>query len=322
LAAYVGGCEELEVHRLAGALHTVTPSGKPWLFLREQPEPQIFECQLSLHGQSFGGFGVGLRFATATGMRNYLLFACVLSGCTAPLNGGNCSDHKDQASCVADSGCAAQTCPGICGGAPTFQECVDANSNKTAPSICVLPEIACPQPCSTLSQTECAAEPRCQVFECCGYRGCYDAGTPMGCAADCINCDGLDEAGCLATSGYCTANYCSDCSGLKSTFSGCTNPGEPPLICELPACQPSCDQLVDETSCNSRSDCHSVYEPGNACACAGAGCCIFFNHCASGPAECSGTVTCRAQPPECGGQYVLGYTGTCYEGCVLATACP
>ena len=84
----------------------------------------------------------------------------------------------------------------------------------------------------------------------------------------------------------------------------------------------SCSQVTTQAACDSRSDCHSVFLPGTACACAPAGCCQLFNRCADGGrANCTGPVACLAPQPVCAPPYALSYTNVCFEGCVLQSEC-
>ncbi len=83
-----------------------------------------------------------------------------------------------------------------------------------------------------------------------------------------------------------------------------------------------CSSLTTRDACDARSDCHSVFQDRGNCGCAPAGCCTAFSRCADGgKARCSGTIKCVVAPPSCEGPYVVSYTDTCYEGCVLSTEC-
>lgn len=135
--------------------------------------------------------------------------------------------------------------------------------------------------------------------------------------------DHRDAASCNADS-RCTVAGCPNCEG-GTNFALCYDKanGPPPIGCPAIACAPACADLVDAATCNARSDCHSVYQPANACGCAALGCCTFFSVCASGAPYCkSDQLMCRAAAPACEGPYVVAYANGCYEGCVLATACP
>jgi hypothetical protein len=84
----------------------------------------------------------------------------------------------------------------------------------------------------------------------------------------------------------------------------------------------SCSQVRTRAECDSRSDCHSVFQDPGTCGCAPAGCCMQFNRCADGGrANCTGPVACMAPQPFCQAPYALSYTGVCYEGCVLQSEC-
>jgi hypothetical protein len=114
--------------------------------------------------------------------------------------------------------------------------------------------------------------------------------------------------------------YCPDCDG-SSNFTVCTDQG---VVgeCPQPVCPPSKCSGLDATACAMNGSCHAVYQPGAACGCATPGCCTFFSFCADGAtATCSGTPTCEQVEPLCEGDYVISYTGSCYEGCVLSSEC-
>jgi hypothetical protein len=135
-------------------------------------------------------------------------------------------------------------------------------------------------------------------------------------------CDGLDEQSCLQRGSACQADYCPGCNGAKD-FVGCFSPGTGGQTCGAPQCPPaqSCDQLTTEADCQARSDCHAVFEDPGTCGCATLGCCMVFNHCAAGVAQCVGQPVCTVKAPVCGGQFVTAYINGCYEGCVLSSEC-
>jgi len=83
-----------------------------------------------------------------------------------------------------------------------------------------------------------------------------------------------------------------------------------------------CSSLTTRDACDARPDCHSVFQDRGVCGCAPAGCCTAFSRCADGgKARCSGMIQCGVAPPNCEGPYVVSYTDTCYEGCVLSPEC-
>jgi hypothetical protein len=85
-----------------------------------------------------------------------------------------------------------------------------------------------------------------------------------------------------------------------------------------------CTQLSTQGECQARSDCHAVFTDPGTCGCAGAGCCARFSRCADGgTAVCKAPSTfgCTIATPFCESPYVLSYTASCYEGCVLNTEC-
>jgi hypothetical protein len=85
---------------------------------------------------------------------------------------------------------------------------------------------------------------------------------------------------------------------------------------------PSCSELATQSECDTRNDCHSLFEDPGTCGCASPGCCARFKSCASGDkAECAGPVVCVTDPPLCERPYVLSYTGLCYAGCVQESDC-
>jgi hypothetical protein len=263
----------------------------------------------------------------------HVLFSVVcalLLGCTRTLpNGGQgnpdagsgdlCTTHMDTASCEADASCRAITCPSTCGTGSTFVTCQDKNRP--------VPPIACPLAgncfdCRSLDQTACttaAQQGRCIVGACCGsFLGCLNPGDSQP-SCLCANCQGLDEAHCKARGTSCRADYCLGCSTTPQ-YVQCSNPNDRPLECDPPPCPPPlpCKQLMSETDCNGRSDCHSVYHDPGTCFAPG---CEVFEYCADGKADCKGPAACNIVPPVCNPPYTLGYTGACYEGCVLQTAC-
>jgi hypothetical protein len=81
--------------------------------------------------------------------------------------------------------------------------------------------------------------------------------------------------------------------------------------------------VTTQAACDTRTDCHSVFEDPHNCACAALGCCARFARCADGDrARCTpGAAICTVVPPYCEQPYVVSYVNTCYEGCVRATEC-
>jgi hypothetical protein len=263
-----------------------------------------------------------------------LLIAIAGAGCTRanPLTlpgpdgggGGPCSAHTDAASCNADSACLAVGCPD-CFGGQSFVGCFDKNSPP--PLHCATPSCSC----HGLAEQECraAASHGCVTATCCGaFQGCLDpTDPPMICAADCVQkCPGLDEKTCQMTAG-CRADYCPACSPGSTYFANCSDAALPPAQCQPLPCPPpqTCDQVTTLADCDARSDCHSVFEPG-ACGCAFC-CCTFFSRCADGAfADCKGPSACNIAPPDCNnpacnGEFTVGYSNLCYEGCVRQSAC-
>lgn len=85
----------------------------------------------------------------------------------------------------------------------------------------------------------------------------------------------------------------------------------------------ACSAVTTLDACDARPDCHSVFNDPHNCACAALGCCARFARCADGDrARCAETPTaCDALTPYCESPYTVGYTPTCYEGCVRISEC-
>jgi hypothetical protein len=187
-------------------------------------------------------------------------------------------------------------------------------------------------PCRQLTEEACRARTDCAVGSCslCGassmYAGCYQPGvdpTPVCAGIACpVQCNGLDETSCRANLG-CRANTCPDCNG-GTYFTNCTFAGDQSHTCPAILCPLPCAQETTKDACDARPDCHSVYFDPQTCGCAALGCCAHFSRCADGgTAVCSPPPTlCTALAPHCEGDYVVSYSGGCYEGCVASTACP
>jgi hypothetical protein len=158
----------------------------------------------------------------------------------------------------------------------------------------------------------------CHAYSCCGYfQRCLDPGedTPP-CPFSCpFTCHGLDEKSCRQHT-QCRVDTCPGCNG-GAMFAGCADPTDPPNDCAPPPpCAPC--QGMDQQGCEARSDCHGVYDnPGNCFAPP----CEVFVACAPGLADCTGPALCAIASPQCDPPYVIGYTLSCYEGCVLKSKC-
>ena len=87
----------------------------------------------------------------------------------------------------------------------------------------------------------------------------------------------------------------------------------------------SCSQQTTETACQGQSACHAVYVDSGTCGCASPGCCARFSRCADGAnATCTqpSSFACTTAQPYCESpMFKLSYSGSCYEGCVLADEC-
>jgi hypothetical protein len=97
-----------------------------------------------------------------------------------------------------------------------------------------------------------------------------------------------------------------------SAGDGCASHGPP--------CQPKCADLQDGRDCIARGDCYPVFtsdEPCNNICCAS-----HFARCEQGyEAHCRGTPVCQLLEPNCVGPFVVAYSGSCYDGCVLISEC-
>lgn len=131
------------------------------------------------------------------------------------------------------------------------------------------------------------------------------------------------QASCAADARCTYDPGCPDCRG-GTTGALCLWKGEPQRGSNCAACPGPCGALPDEASCASSPACHPVYRDPGTCDCASAGCCMRFSGCADGAkAQCSPSngPQCAIPPPECGGDYVVSYTISCYEGCVHKAEC-
>jgi hypothetical protein len=180
--------------------------------------------------------------------------------------------------------------------------------------------------------SSCSADPSCEAAGCpdcnggSSFSACYPKGEGQHFLCPGIAC--APACSTITTQAQCDANPqcesvgCPDCAGGK-TFSGCYDKGKAPaLVC--PMAGPDCSVYTDEASCTANSQCHSVFIDSQACACAGAGCCTHFDHCADGPVKCShspGPASCTMSTPVCEGDFVVGYRGGCPEGCVRKNQC-
>lgn len=114
---------------------------------------------------------------------------------------------------------------------------------------------------------------------------------------------------------------CSDCRG-GFNGGGCYGKDEPrPAFACAPCLQ--CQAFTDEASCRASGSCHAVFRDPGTCDCTAAGCCLSFFACAPGAtARCNATTTmCKQATPMCKAGFTVGYTDTCFEGCVRETDC-
>jgi hypothetical protein len=149
-----------------------------------------------------------------------------------------------------------------------------------------------------------------------------DGGTPpstLACA------DLTDAASCSARSD-CESSGCPDCSG-NVVFQHCIDEGTGGApFCPEPVCQPACDGHTTESACTADPSCVAIYDDPGTCDCAPIGCCMQFNRCAEGPAQCSpsgaGPSSCTQLPWDCGALYNPVFEGQCQIGCVKLAVCP
>jgi hypothetical protein len=251
-------------------------------------------------------------------------FTCMTS-CPAPPQ--TCTG-LDEATCNVTYGCQAQSCPDCMGG-QTFAGCAAPGG---AGVICG----PCPPTCSGLDETSCEASGYCHLGYCanCGGGQTFNVCLGPNEVAPCPQyacpvmprpCSGLDEMTCNAR-GDCQAEYCNWCQ--QRAFVGCADPGTG-FACpaEAPPCPPvPCAAVMDQLSCDARTDCHSVFIAGDAaCDCSAPGCCTTFLQCREGgKAVCAPPQGefCTIAPPSCEAPaYVTSYTPNCYEGCVRPSEC-
>jgi hypothetical protein len=239
-------------------------------------------------------------------------------------DGGDVCEGLTDSSCSSRPGCVvANVCH--CPWQPATR-CVAVDSGT--PLNCTA-YIVCSDPCAGLLEDACRAQPSCTAATCpgCGgstFAGCLHVGSPppqcppLPPCVPPLPCDGLAEAACAMAQG-CTPMYCGGCQG--QIYIGCGT-GTGGHSCPAVICPPPCSTQTTAADCNARADCHSVFIDSGVCDCATAGCCAHFSRCADGPADCrSDNVGCNIAAPSCEGPYVVSYSGICYEGCVLATAC-
>ncbi len=239
-------------------------------------------------------------------------------------SGGTPCAGLDENTCGTRLDCTSQYCRVCPKQQPTFAGCA-------APGA---PPVECPGEecvevsCGTLDEASCKTRSDCEGYYCpgcvsprfvgCGVPGGDDACPAVDCAAP---CSGLDETTCNTRSD-CKAGYCTGCS--RRTFVGCGDPSTAFVCtdgCQLPG---PCRSEATAASCDTRTDCHSVFTESVTCDCAVAGCCATFAGCADGAkASCTGTTPlCKSRGPYCDGvAYVVSYTASCFEGCVRPSEC-
>lgn len=186
----------------------------------------------------------------------------------------------NEADCHARTDCAVGLCSAICGGGSSFAGCYDPASQ--APPPCVGLGVACPAPCSSLTdEVSCAARTDCR-------------------ANRCPTCDGGSTfSGCVpATTSaiLCPAIACPAACSLMTTRDSCD-------------ARPDCHSVfVDPGTCR----CATI-----GCCAQFSRCADGKAVCVPPPA-----LTCTIATPFCEAPaYVVSYTAGCYEGCVPAAAC-
>jgi hypothetical protein len=187
--------------------------------------------------------------------------------------------------------------------------------------------------CRQLGEAACRLRSDCAVGACapCGsgpsFIGCYDPVHESGpiCAeiACPAPCSALDEASCR-TRTDCRADVCPSCTGSGGQgFVRCASASDPIFACILLPCPAPCAAATTKEACEARTDCHSVFVDNRDCQCAALGCCARFSRCADGAsAVCKAPpILCDLVTPHCEGPYVVGYSDSCYEGCVQSSDC-
>jgi len=185
--------------------------------------------------------------------------------------------------------------------------------------------------CSSATSAElCDVAAGCVLDVCANgeFVGCLEPGSHFDpCSTAQNDCSSAqDTATCDALAG-CTTQTCPVGCTSATTFASCAPTGaQPPQCPDPPPCHPMpCDDITDAQTCESRSDCHSLYQQNSTCACAGTFCCGgAFSSCATGPTNCFGPDGALGPPAVCGGTtYVSSYSPQGQvDGCTLASECP
>ena len=193
--------------------------------------------------------------------------------------GGVACRQLGEADCRARTDCAVGMCTATCGGGSSFVACYDPASETPPP--CVGLGIACPAPCSSLTdEASCAARFDCRANYC---PGCNGASFFTGCSQP------TDHAL------VCPAIACPAPCSIATTQ-------------ELCDARPDCHSVfVDPGTCG----CASV-----GCCARFSQCADGKAVCAPPSITCK-----VVKPYCEGPAYVVSYTGSCYEGCVPAAAC-
>jgi hypothetical protein len=245
------------------------------------------------------------------------LFSIVLAfaaGCTRrslssiPDGGTPCSSLTPS-QCQQEPGCVLA--PGCCN---SGQVCLPANE-----PVPLCPGIAC-SVCSGLTESACKANPTCHANYCNGcsctpqpqYVGCTANNSPpmvcpgIACVPNC-NCNGLDEQSCIAaeSSRGCTPGYCAACNGVKQ-FVQCLGPNQGPIVCEPPACPPTCHEAKN---CPNGEECVA---PG---ASPGCGVCRIDPVC-NVDTDCGSGQVCDVAPCVCNNNGRI-----CIQACQSAKDC-
>jgi hypothetical protein len=136
-------------------------------------------------------------------------------------------------------------------------------------------------------------------------------------------CNTIEDPSVCGARSDCKVVSCPQCGSVAYSCIGHDEPGPscPPLPCLMSECSP----LTDAASCDANPNCYSVYNDAGKCGCAIVGCCLRFDHCATGPAQCAptGTLPCQTgtATPDCGLQHLPVYEGSCQIGCASTRVC-
>jgi hypothetical protein len=194
-------------------------------------------------------------------------------------SGGALCRQLNEADCRVRTDCAVGRCASACGGGSSFAGCYDPASETPPP--CVGLGIACPAPCSSLTdEAACTARSDCHANTC---PGCNGTTFFTGCSL------ATDQAG------GCPAIACPAACSTMTTEESCD-------------ARPDCHSVfVDPGTCR----CATI-----GCCARFSRCADGKAVCTSSQVACE-IVTPHCEAPA----FVVSYTTSCYEGCVRAAAC-